>query len=169
MYACAEGSGTLTAELRPSGSTTSLATVSQRLLVEAVPELAPGSRAPGPRPRPSPAGSTVAVGGAGGDARVGAEHHLPFQSTTTSVRVSVGHAQRRGTKRLTGFGLLLWRTSRITQPAYSSALVKGAGDRGHTSSRGCRPDTTLQVPDPRLQRRRQLRLVDRAAQGGADS
>ena len=72
----------------------------------------------------------------------------------------VGHAQRRGAKRLTGFGLLLWRTSRITQPAYSSALVKGAWPIASHTYTGLQADTTLQVPDPRLQRRRQLRLVD---------
>ena len=141
-----------------------VATVSQRLVVEAVPELAPGSRAPRPRPRPSPAPRPSRSAARAGTPGLVPSIIFPFRAHN-SVRVAWG-TPSDGDEALTGFGLLLWRTQ-DTQPAYSSALVKGAGDRGHTYT-GLQADTTLQVPDPRLQRRRQLRLVDRAAQGGAD-
>ena len=137
VYACAEGGGTVTAELRPAGSTTSLATVSQRLVVEAVPELAPGS------------GSTTTATAKSGSAtvrsaaRVGTPGTVPSISfpvrTTTSIRASWGKPSDGG-RRLTGFGLLFWRTS-DPDPAYSSALVKGAGDRSHVFT-GLQPDTT---------------------------
>ena len=136
VYACAEGSGTLTAELRPAGSTTSLATVSQRLVVEAVPELAPGS------------GSTTTATAKSGSttvrsaARVGTPGTVPSISfpvrTTTSIRASWGKPSDGG-RALTGFGLLWWTGN--NQPPYSSALVKGAGDRSHVFT-GLQPGTT---------------------------
>ena len=137
VYACAEGSGTLTAELRPSGSSTSVATVSQRLVVEAVPELAPGSA--------STSTATAKSGSATvrSPAQVGTPGTVPSISfpvrTTTSIRASWGKPSDGGWP-LTGFGLLFWRTS-DPDPPYSSALVKGAGDRSHVFT-GLQPDTT---------------------------
>ena len=135
VYACAEGSGTLTAELRPSGSTTSLATVSQRLLVEAVPELAPGT---GSGSTARAAGSTSRSVARAGTPGLVPSIIFPFRAHN-SVRVAWG-TPSDGDEALTGFGLLLWRTQ-DTQPAYSSALVKGAGDRGHTYT-GLQANTT---------------------------
>ena len=114
-----------------------VATVSQRLVVEAVPELAPGS------------GSTTTATAKSGaatvrsPAQVGTPGTVPSISfpvrTTTSIRASWGKPSDGG-RRLTGFGLLFWRTS-DPDPAYSSALVKGAGDRSHVFT-GLQPDTT---------------------------
>ena len=129
LYVCTEDSGTLTAELRPSGSTTSLASVSQRLAVLAVPELAPGTGS----------GSTARAAGAtaGAVARVGTPGTVPSISfpvrTTTSIRASWGKPSDGG-RDLTGFGLLFWRAS-DQQPDYGSALVKGAAARCHTYTR----------------------------------
>ena len=161
VYACAEGGGTVTAELRSAGSTTSLATVSQRLVVEAVPELAPGS------------GSTTTATAKSGSttvrsaARVGTPGTVPSISfptkTTSSIKVTWGKPSDGG-RRLTGFGLLFWRTS-DPDPAYSSALVKGRlAARAYVYRVASQHD--LQVPHPRLQRPGQLRLVDAPAQGG---
>ena len=134
VYACAEGSGTVTAAVRPSGSTTSLATVSQRLLVEAVPELAPGT---GTGSTARAAGSTSRSVARAGTPGLVPSIVFPFRAHN-SVRVAWG-TPSDGDEALTGFGLLLWRTQ-DTQPAYSSALVKGAGDRGHTYT-GLQADT----------------------------
>ncbi len=134
VYACAEGSGTVTAAVRQSGSTTSLATVSQRLLVEAVPELAPGT---GSGSTARAAGSTSRSVARAGTPGLVPSIIFPFRAHN-SVRVAWG-TPSDGDEALTGFGLLLWRTQ-DTQPAYSSALVKGAGDRGHTYT-GLQADT----------------------------
>ena len=135
VYACAEGSGTVTAAVRPSGSTTSLATVSQRLLVEPVPELAPGT---GSGSTARAAGSTSRSVARAGTPGLVPSIIFPFRAHN-SVRVAWG-TPSDGDEALTGFGLLLWRTQ-DTQPAYSSALVKGAGDRGHTYT-GLQANTT---------------------------
>ena len=129
VYACAEGGGTVTAELRSAGSTTSLATVSQRLVVEAVPELAPGS------------GSTTTATAKSGSAtvrsaaRVGTPGLVPSISfptkTTSSIKVTWGTPSDGG-RALTGFGLLWWTGN--NQPGYGTALVKGAAAREHTYS-----------------------------------
>ena len=102
-----------------------------------MPELAPGS------------GSTTTATAKSGAAtvrsaaRVGTPGTVPSISfpvrTTTSIRASWGKPSD-GRRRLTGFGLLFWRTS-DPDPAYSSALVKGAGDRSHVFT-GLQPDTT---------------------------
>ena len=134
VYACAEGSGTVTAAVRQAGSTTSLATVSQRLLVEAVPELAPGT---GSGSTARAAGSTSRSVARAGTPGLVPSIIFPFRAHN-SVRVAWG-TPSDGDEALTGFGLLLWRTQ-DTQPAYSSALVKGAGDRGHTYT-GLQADT----------------------------
>ena len=114
-----------------------VATVSQRLVVEAVPELAPGS------------GSTTTATAKSGSttvrsaARVGTPGTVPSISfptkTTSSIKVTWGKPSDGG-RRLTGFGLLFWRTS-DPDPAYSSALVKGASPREHTYT-GLQANTT---------------------------
>ena len=114
-----------------------VATVSQRLVVEAVPELAPGS------------GSTTTATAKSGSAtvrsaaRVGTPGTVPSISfptkTTSSIKVTWGKPSDGG-RPLTGFGLLFWRTS-DPDPAYSSALVKGASPREHTYT-GLQANTT---------------------------
>ena len=113
---CPSGMG-----MRPGSLLVSaLTTVSQRLTVEPIPASAPEAR---------------------GASRVGTPGLVPSISfpvkTTTSIRASWGTPSDGG-RALTGFGLLRWTGD--TQPAYSSALVKGAGDRGHTYT-GLQADT----------------------------
>ena len=82
--------------------------------------------------------------------------------TTSSIKVTWDEPSDGG-RALTGFGLLWWTGN--DEPAYSTALVKGAAAREHTYT-GLQADTTCEFPHPCLQRPRQLRLVDRPAQGG---
>ena len=98
---------------------------SQNLIVEAVPENAIGASAERVR---APVPGAVAKAGTPGSV----PHTYFDKKTSSSVRAKWGTPSDGG-RPLTGFGLLFWRAA-DQQPAYSSALVKGASARSHTYS-----------------------------------
>ena len=122
VYACAVGEATVTAEVRRTGADSSEASVSQRLMVEAIPENAIGAR--GERIRAPAAGAVPKAG------TPGSVPNTYFTDvTSTSARANWETPSDGGTP-LTGFGLLFWRDG-TAQPPYSSALVKGKSARSH--------------------------------------
>ncbi|MCY3748012.1 MAG: fibronectin type III domain-containing protein [Chloroflexi bacterium] len=135
VYACALGSGTLTAEVRAAGAATAAATVSRALTVLAIPEGAP----PGV---PGAAPASAATRGATKAGTPGLVPSISFPTTTsTSIKVTWG-APSNGGRALTGYGLLLWRTG-TQQPPWGDALVKGTAPREHTYT-GLQPATSYQ-------------------------
>ncbi|MCY3957186.1 MAG: fibronectin type III domain-containing protein, partial [Chloroflexi bacterium] len=123
VYACALGSGTLTAEVRPAGAATAAATVSQALTVLAIPEGAP----PGV-PGASPA--SAATRGATKAGTPGIVPNVRFDSITTSSARARWDKPSNGGRALTGFGLLMWTGP--DHPNYGDAFVVGKDSRSHT-------------------------------------
>ena len=154
VYACAVGEATVTAEMRRTGASSPEASVSQRLVVEALPEIVIGPS--GERIRTTTTrGTQRAVPKAGTPGIVPLDprddtdpdnDNLDFeifdQITSTSVRVNWLKPSDGGTP-LTGYGLLFWPGTVDQQPAYSTALVKAPSPtpRQHTYT-GLQPGTT---------------------------
>ena len=132
VYACAVGEATVTAEVRRTGASSPEASVSRRLMVEAVPANAIGAR-----------GERVPAPAAGAVPKVGTPGSVPStyfdQKTSTSVRAKWGTPSDGGPP-LTGFGLLFWRDG-LDHPGYANPLVLGPSERSHTYS-DLEPDTT---------------------------
>ena len=145
VYACAVGEATVTAEVRRTGASSPEASISQQLMVEALPEIVIGPS--GERIRTTTTrGAQRAVPKAGTPGIVPLDprddddpdnDNLDFeifdQITSTSVRVNWLEPSDGGTD-LTGYGLLFWPGTVDQQPAYSFALVKGPSPtpRQHT-------------------------------------
>ena len=116
LYVCTEASGTLTAELRPSGSTTSVATASRRLSVVASPDEAPAD-ARGAR------GAARNVARAGTPGIVSGIHFDTVM--TTSFRAKWSRPSNGG-QSLTGYGILLWTGHVVNdKPDYGEATTIG--------------------------------------------
>ena len=122
VYACAVGEATVTAEVRRTGADSSEASVSQRLMVEAIPENAIGAR--GERIRAPAAGAVPKAG------TPGSVPNTYFTDVTSNSARANWETPSDGGTPLTGFGLLFWRDG-TAQPPYSSALVKGKSARSH--------------------------------------
>ena len=116
LYVCTEDSGTLTAELRPSGSTTSVATASRRLSVVPSPDEAPAD-ARGAR------GAARNVARAGTPGIVSGIHFDTVMDTSFRAKWS---PPSDGGDDLTGYGILLW-TGHVQndKPGYGSATTIG--------------------------------------------
>ena len=122
VYACAVGEATVTAEVRRTGASSAEASVSQRLMVEAIPENAIGAR--GERIRAPAAGAVPKAG------TPGSVPNTYFTDVTSNSARANWETPSDGGTPLTGFGLLFWRDG-TAQPPYSSALVKGKSARSH--------------------------------------
>ena len=134
VYACAVGEATVTAEVRRTGASSPEASVSQRLVVEALPEIVIGPS--GERIRTTTTrGTQRAVPKAGTPGIVPLDprddtdpdnDNLDFeifdQITSTSVRVNWLEPSDGG-RDLTGYGLLFWPAA-AEQPDWSEALVR---------------------------------------------
>ena len=153
VYACALGGGTLTAEVRPAGADTAAATVSQALTVLAIPEGSP----PGV---PGAAAASAATRGATKAGTPGVVPNVRFDTITSTSARARWDTPSNGGRNLTGFGLLFWTGP--THPSYGDGFVVGAGlAQPYLYRLAAQHD--LQVPHSRLQRLRQLRLVDPSA------
>ena len=124
LYACALGSGTITADVRLSGAAAADASVSQALTVLAIPLGAPagvaGAAAYAGQPGPTKAGTPGIV------------PNVRFDNvTSSSARANWDAPSNGGGKPLTGFGLLWWKST-DQQPPYSDAFVVGPNSRNHT-------------------------------------
>ena len=113
---------TVTAEVRRTGASSPEATVSQRLLVEAIPENAIGAR--GERVRAPAAGAVPKVGTPGSVPNTYFSHKY-----LTSVRAN-WEKPSDGGRELTGFGLLFWPEA-DGHPGYDDPLLKGKDARNH--------------------------------------
>ena len=113
LYVCTEDSGTLTAELRPSGSTTSVATASRRLSVVPIPDEALADAR----------GATRNVARAGTPGIVSGIHFDTVMDTSFRAKWS---PPSDGGDDLTGYGILLW-TGHVQndKPGYGSATTIG--------------------------------------------
>ena len=122
VYACAVGEATVTAEVRRTGASSAEASISRRLMVEAIPENAIGAR-----------GERVPAAAAGAVPKAGTPGSVPntyfSHKYLTSVRANWEEPSDGGTD-LTGFGLLFWRES-DGHPGYANPLVKGKDARDH--------------------------------------
>ena len=122
VYACAVGEATVTAEVRRTGASSAEASISQQLMVEAIPENAIGAR--GQRVRAPAAGAVPKAG------TPGSVPNTYFTDVTSNSARANWETPSDGGTPLTGFGLLFWRDG-TAQPPYSSALVKGKSARSH--------------------------------------
>lgn len=125
LYACALGSGTITADVRLSGAPAADVSVSQSLTVLAIPIGAPAGVA-----------GAAAYAGQAGPTKAGTPGIVPnvrFDNiTTSSARANWGTpTPSDGGEALTGFGLLWWKST-DQQPPYSDAFVVGPDSRNHT-------------------------------------
>ena len=138
VYACTVGEVTVTAEVRLTDASSPEASVSQQLMVEALPEIVIGPS--GERIRTTtttrgPRGAvTKAVPKAGTPGIVPLEpdqEHPHFKLfdpvTATSVRANWLQPSDGGGAALTGYGLLFWPAAE-QQPDWSEALVRGTQD-----------------------------------------
>ena len=132
VYACTVGEATVTAEVRRTGASSAEASVSQGLMVEAVPENAIGAR--GERvPAPAP-GAVPKAGTPGSVPNTYFSHKY-----LTSVRANWGIPSDGGTP-LTGYGLRFWLAS-APEPRPDQALVRGLHPQ-HYTYEGLAPETT---------------------------
>ncbi|MCY3748009.1 MAG: fibronectin type III domain-containing protein, partial [Chloroflexi bacterium] len=123
VYACALGSGTLTAEVRAAGAATAAATVSRALTVLAIPEGAP----PGV---PGAAPASAATRGATKAGTPGIVPNVRFDNVTSTSARARWDKPSNGGRTLTGFGLLMWTGP--DHPNYGDAFVVGKDSRSHT-------------------------------------
>ena len=123
VYACALGSGTLTAEVRATGAATPAATVSQALTVLAIPEGAPPG-VPGAPP------ASAATRGATKAGTPGIVPNVRFDNVTSTSARARWDKPSNGGRTLTGFGLLMWTGP--DHPNYGDAFVVGKDSRSHT-------------------------------------
>ena len=119
VYACAEGGGTVTAEVRRTGASTAEATVSQRLTVLPIPDYVPADQRP-------VRGASEAV------ARVGTPGivmNLQHGRWATSFEVT-WNKPADGGRALTGYGVLQWTGP--NQPDWGEAESIGPEPRRKT-------------------------------------
>ena len=140
VYACAVGEATVTAEVRRTGASSPEASVSQRLTVEALPEVLIG--ATGERVRAPAAGAVAKVG------TPGIVPDITFDKTkksATEVHVSWGQPSDGGIPGmpLTGFGLKFWKEG-IEEPGYGPADVQVVGPPSTPSTRSEYTKTDLE-------------------------
>jgi len=128
VYACAVGSGTVTAEVRRAGAETAEATVSQDVTVLPIPDYVPADERP--------------ARGASGAAREGTpgivQNVRVANRWSKSFKITWSPPAGNGGRALTGYGLLIWHKD-VTQPPYSQAASIGVTDN-HTFT-GLQPST----------------------------
>ena len=125
VYACAVGAATVTAEVRRTGASSPEATISQQLMVEALPDVlirADGTSVRAPAPAPG------AVPKAGTPGSVPNTHFREDEITSTSARARWETPSNGGTP-LTGFGVLFWQKDNPVHPGYDDPLVLGSDVR----------------------------------------
>ncbi len=128
VYACAVGSGTVTAEVRRAGAETAEASVSQDVTVLPIPDYVPADERP--------------ARGASGAAREGTpgivQNVRVANRWSKSFKITWSPPAGNGGRALTGYGLLIWHKD-VTQPPYSEATSIGVTDN-HTFT-GLQPST----------------------------
>ena len=133
VYACAEGGGTVTAEVRRSGSSSAEASASQGLTVLPIPDYVPADE----RPARGARGATRNV------ARVGTpgivQNVQVAERGPTSFKITWSPPAGNGGEPLTGYGLLIWHKD-VSQPPYDQAASIGVTDN-HTFT-GLQPSNT---------------------------
>ena len=125
VYACAVGEATVTAEVRRAGASSPEASISQELMVEALPEIVIGPTGERIRTTTTTRGTRQAV------PRAGTPGIVPniefFDRTATSVSVRWGQPSDGGTGTpLTGFGLKFWKEG-TQEPGYDPEDVDVVG------------------------------------------
>ena len=138
VYACAEGGGTVMAEVRRSGSSTAAASASQGVTVLPIPDYVPADERPA---RAAPGAAARAASRS--VARVGTPGIVQDVQVTeqgpTSFKITWTPPSGNGGTALTGYGLLIWHES-VTQPPYNQAASIGVTDN-HTFT-GLQPSNT---------------------------
>ena len=133
VYACAVAGGTVTAEVRRSGSSSAEASASQGLTVLPIPDYVPADE----RPARGARGATRNV------ARVGTpgivQNVQVAERGPTSFKITWSPPAGNGGEPLTGYGLLIWHED-TTQPPYNQAASIGVTDN-HTFT-GLQPSNT---------------------------
>ena len=132
VYACAVGGGTVTAEVRRSGSSSAEASASQGLTVLPTPDYVPADERPARGAR-GVRGATRNVARAGTPGIV-QNLQVPTRGPTSFKITWTPPANGGGP--LTGYGLLIWHKD-ATQPPYNQAASIGVTDN-HTFT-GCSP------------------------------
>ena len=130
MYACAVAGGTVTAEVRRSGSSSAEASASQGLTVLPIPDYVPAEE----RPARGATRNVARVGTPGIVQNVQVAERGP-----TSFKITWSPPAGNGGEPLTGYGLLIWHED-TTQPPYDQAASIGVTDN-HTFT-GLQPSTT---------------------------
>ena len=138
VYACAVDGGTVTAEVRRSGSSSAEASASQGLTVLPIPDYVPADE------RPAPAASGAAARATSGAvARVGTpgivQNVQVAERGPTSFKITWSPPAGNGGEPLTGYGLLIWHKD-VSQPPYNQAASIGVTDN-HTFT-GLQPSNT---------------------------
>ncbi len=138
VYACAVDGGTVTAEVRRSGSSTAAASASQGVTVLPIPDYVPADE------RPAPAASGAAARATSGAvARVGTpgivQNVQVAERGPTSFKITWSPPAGNGGEPLTGYGLLIWHKD-VSQPPYDQAASIGVTDN-HTFT-GLQPSNT---------------------------
>ena len=126
IYACAVGEATVTAEVRRTGASSAEASVSQRLTVEAVPEIVIGPSGERIRTTTTTRGTRQAVPKAG---TPGIVPMIEFHDITSSSVHVTWHKPSDGGPDLTGYGLLFWPGTEADQPGYETAEERGTWPR----------------------------------------
>ena len=133
VYACAVDGGTVTAEVRRSGSSSAEASASQGLTVLPIPDYVPADE----RPARGARGATRNV------ARVGTpgivQNVQVAERGPTSFKITWSPPAGNGGEPLTGYGLLIWHKD-VSQPPYDQAASIGVTDN-HTFT-GLQPSNT---------------------------
>ena len=130
VYACAVDGGTVTAEVRRSGSSTAEASASQGLTVLPIPDYVPAEE----RPARGATRNVARVGTPGIVQNVQVAERGP-----TSFKITWSPPAGNGGEPLTGYGLLIWHED-TTQPPYDQAASIGVTDN-HTFT-GLQPSNT---------------------------
>ncbi len=130
VYACAVDGGTVTAEVRRSGSSTAEASASQGLTVLPIPDYVPAEE----RPARGATRNVARVGTPGIVQNVQVAERGP-----TSFKITWSPPAGNGGEPLTGYGLLIWHED-TTQPPYDQAASIGVTDN-HTFT-GLQPGNT---------------------------
>ena len=130
VYACAVGSGTITAEVRRTGASSAEASASQGLTVLPIPDYVPAEE----RPARGATRNVARVGTPGIVQNVQVAERGP-----TSFKITWSPPAGNGGEPLTGYGLLIWHED-TTQPPYNQAASIGVTDN-HTFT-GLQPSNT---------------------------
>ena len=133
VYACAVDGGTVTAEVRRSGSSTAAASASQGVTVLPIPDYVPADE----RPARGARGATRNVARAGTPGIV--QNVQVAERGPTSFKITWSPPAGNGGEPLTGYGLLIWHKD-VSQPPYDQAASIGVTDN-HTFT-GLQPSNT---------------------------